>query len=122
MEGDKTYYRKLIRDNVPANMQAKGVAFEARTLQPEEFREALLKKVGEEASGLENAKDRSELIAELADLIAVLDEVKKLESISEEELEAAVLGNLEKKGGFKDRVYLEWSSNSDNYKTNEKNG
>lgn len=117
---DRAYYRKLIRDKVPENMRAKGVAFETRVLDDEEFRTMLLKKVEEEASALPASKDKNELVSELADVLAVIEEIKKHEGITQEEIDAALEKAFAKKGGFDDRIFLEWSSSSDNYQTNEK--
>lgn len=102
-------------------MKDLGVAFETRTLTPDEFRIMLLKKVEEEASGVSEAKSREELISELADVLDVIAEIQRVDSISDEEIHAAQKRNTEKKGGFNDRVFLEWSLD-DGYTTNEKKG
>ena len=119
MEVQKTFYRKLIRDYVPKKMESLGVAFEVRTLDVEEFRTELLKKVEEEASGVPQATTREELIGELADTLDVIEEIQRLEHIQTEEILEAQQKNAEKKGGFLERIFLEWSADN-GYKTNEK--
>lgn len=115
----KVYYRKLIRDNIPEKIAAAGAHCEVRTLAPEEYEHALLRKVEEEASGVAGATSRTVLIEELADVLAVIEEIRTLKNISDEELEAAYRKGMEKKGGFEKRLFLEWSSD-DGYKSNEK--
>lgn len=118
---DRIYYHKLIRDNVPGNMDKKGVDYETRVLVDEEYRKELIKKVAEEAVGLQHSKDRDELIDELCDVRAVIEAIYKLESITQEELDAAFKKNMDKKGGFNDKIWLEWSADT-GYKTNEPKG
>ncbi len=120
MKSSITHYNKLIRDNIPAKMDKKGIGYEARKLSAKEYEQELLKKVSEEASGVAQAKTKSEIIAELADLLDVIDEVKRLKNIKPSELKNAQKENTKRKGGFKKRLFLLWSSNADGYKTNKK--
>ncbi|PIV83738.1 MAG: hypothetical protein COW51_03305 [Candidatus Moranbacteria bacterium CG17_big_fil_post_rev_8_21_14_2_50_44_12] len=57
----KIFYQKLIRDKIPEKMTRVGAAFEIRHLGKKEFEKELLKKVGEEASGLPKAKKKEEI-------------------------------------------------------------
>jgi predicted house-cleaning noncanonical NTP pyrophosphatase (MazG superfamily) len=115
---EKVFYNKLIRDKVPGIMEAKGKAFEIRKLNDKEFEKELVKKVEEEASGLQNAQTREELIGEMADVIDVIEEIKKLKNISDEEIKTERLKNMEKKGGFDEKIFLVWSE-KDDYQSNE---
>ena len=115
---DKIYYKKLIRDNIPEKIRAKGSECETRELSLEEFKHALRVKIGEEASELTNAATKDDFLTELADIFIVLSEIQTIEGVSDEELEAAIEENYQKKGGFEKRLFLEWSSN-DGY-TSEK--
>ena len=117
----RTYYRKLIRDKVPEKMRRLGKAFEVRTMARKEFRTELLKKVGEEASALPKLKKGKEIAPEIADVLDVLDEVRREFKIPAREIAKARKENEKKKGGFKKRVYLLWSQ-SDDYTTNERRG
>lgn len=117
----RVYYRKLIRDKVPDAMRRKGVAFEARNMPVAEFKKELLKKVGEEASALPALKKAKDIMAELADVLDVAAEIQKVFKISSAALRAAQKENAVRKGGFKKRVYLEWSEDN-GYKTNERKG
>jgi predicted house-cleaning noncanonical NTP pyrophosphatase (MazG superfamily) len=115
----KIFYKKLIRDKVPAKMDARGVSYEVRTLKQQEFKRELLKKAEEEASGVAASVKRVDIIAELADLIDVTDEIRRVFGISDDELQKAQKLNAEKKGGFEKKIFLEWSGDT-GYKTNEK--
>lgn len=118
MNEGRLTFNKLIRDKVAERMQERGVEYSARTLSEEEYKAELLKKVGEEALGVQNAQTREELVSEMADVLEVLSALRKLEGITEEEIETALTRNMEKKGGFDTRTFLEWTAD-DGYKTNE---
>lgn len=115
----KIYYRKLIRDKIPEKIKSKGSELSFRVLNKRDFVRELIKKVGEEASGLLSARTKKELINELADVIDVIEEIKKMKKISSKEIEDARKKSMTKKGGFKDRIFLIWSSD-DKYRTNER--
>ena len=117
-EIEKVFYNKLIRDKIPEIMSSKDKAFEIRELDDVEYEKELIKKVEEEASGLQSANTREELVSELADTIDVIDEIKKLKNISEEEIRSGQLKNAEKKGGFEKKIFLVWSQ-KDDYQSNE---
>lgn len=115
----KIYYHKLIRDNIPDKIRGKGEECEVRQITDEsEFEQELLKKVKEEASALAMVRTKAEFLDELADLMEVLDALKELLAVSPEEVRATRVENQQKKGGFKKRYFLHWSSDSD-YKSNE---
>jgi len=115
----RVFYNKLIRDNIPSKMDGKGVAYEVRGIDDkQEFEQELLKKVMEEASGLSRVRSRGDFLDEYADLMAVLDELTSLKEFSEADIRIAIEDNIKKKGGFKKRIFLNWSEDS-GYKSNE---
>jgi len=72
-------YNKLVRDKIPAILDAKGVPYEKRVATPEEFKEELLKKLGEEMNELKEAiEDPEKQVEELADVIEVLMALKTI--------------------------------------------
>lgn len=115
----KVFYNKLVRDRIPEVIKKAGGLAEFKELSPEEFKKELLLKVGEEASGLLNAESKEKLASEIADIYAVLDEIKKLEGVSQEDIDEAMRKNFEKKGGFDKRLFLVWSEDT-GYKSNER--
>ncbi len=118
---NKITYNKLIRDKIPEIIRARGAECEVETLDDVRFAEEIMKKVVEEAGGLSQARNREELLEEIGDVMVVLDEVRKLNGISKEEVDTAMADNLALKGGFDKHVYLHWSSD-DAYHSNEKSG
>ncbi|MGB6838899.1 MAG: nucleoside triphosphate pyrophosphohydrolase [Microgenomates group bacterium] len=115
----KVYYRKLIRDNIPRKMRRVGADFSCKILNKRTFLKELLKKVGEEASGLLNAKNRKGLIEELADVVDVIEEIKRVKKISSADIKTIQKRNKKLKGGFRKRIFLIWSEDT-GYKTNER--
>ncbi|MFH0952453.1 MAG: nucleoside triphosphate pyrophosphohydrolase [Patescibacteria group bacterium] len=115
----RKYYNKLIRDKVPENMGRKDAAYETKKLNANEYRQELLKKVGEEASALPKCNNKEEIITELVDVEEVTDEIKRVFKITDNDLKEAREKGRRKKGGFKKRLFLFWSED-DGYQTNER--
>jgi len=115
----RVFYNKLIRDGIPKKITKQGGEFEIRKIEDQnEFQQELLKKVSEEARGLSHCRSREDFLQEYADLMVVLDTLTKEMDFSEADIKIALEENLEKKGGFKDRIFLHWSSD-DTHKSNE---
>ena len=114
----KIYYNKLIRDKIPERIIESGGDYKVRKLKDKEFAKELLKKVGEEASGLLAAKTKRNIIKELADVIDVTEEIMKVKGISNQEIKKQQQENKKLKGGYKKRLFLYWSSDT-GYRTNE---
>ena len=115
----KIYYNKLIRDKIPEKIHSKGSDLKAVRLNRRQFEQELLKKAEEEAGGLAASKDNEEFLSELADLLVVIEELKRVKHISSAQIAKALRKNFNEKGGFKKKLFLVWSSD-DNYKTNER--
>lgn len=115
----KIHYNKLVRDNIPQVIRNNGGDFKIKRLSDKEFEKELIRKVGEEASGLLGAKNKKDLISELADVLDVIEAIKRLKGISNQEIKKLQKEAYERKGGFKGKLYLLWSSDT-GYKTNEK--
>ncbi len=116
---ERIYYNKLVWDNVPDIIRAKGKECEVRELTDEEFDLELLKKVEEEASALPETTTKQELIDEIADVITVIEYIKTRKGITELDIADALERHVHKRGRFEKRLFLVWSSDS-TYVTNEK--
>ena len=116
---NKIYYYKLVRDKIPDIIKKSGGLAKFRKLTSGQFEKELLKKVGEESSALPRVKSKKELIDELADVVEVISEIKKFKKITEKQIKAARKTNMDKKGGFKKKLYLVWSEDT-GYRTNER--
>lgn len=115
---DRVFYNKLIRDKIPDTITKTGGAFEVRTIEDDaEFEQELLKKVAEEGLALARVHTREEFLDEYADLAIVLQELMCAMGFTKEDEALAIARNLERKGGFADRLFLHWSSG--NYISNE---
>lgn len=115
----RVYYNKLIRDRIKDKIEQNGEACEVRQITDEtEFQQELLKKVAEEANALARSRTREEFIDEYADLMVVLDTLTAQLELSEAEVSLALKENLERKGGYQERLFLNWSDDS-GYESNE---
>lgn len=105
-------YNKLIRDFIPKKIEANSEAYEVRVITDDaEFEKELLKKVTEEASELSKTTSRDAFLAEYADLMVVLDALTAHFEFSSADIKDALSQNVEKKGLFKEKLFLSWSGN-----------
>ena len=104
LEGEDVSYQKLVRDNIPAIIEQKEkCSCITRVLDDKEYLEELNKKIQEElAEYLESGE-----IEELADLEEVLRAILDSKGVSYEEFEKIRKAKVNKRGAFKDRIYLE---------------
>ncbi len=115
----KIFYNKLVRDEIQNKIESNGEMCEIREITDEnEFEQELLKKITEEAQALSRTTSRTEFLGEYADLMVVLDALTALMEFSEADIKTAIEENVNKKGLYKKRHYLHWSSDG-NYKSNE---
>lgn len=99
----KYVYNKLVRDKIPQEINnVKGRKASYRVLNQAEYIQELDKKLFEEAH--EFVEEHS--IEELADLMEVVLTIMEVKNISIEEVEKARILKQNKKGGFKDKIYL----------------
>ena len=93
-------YNKLVRDNIPNILDAKGVPYEKRIASPEEYRLELIKKLTEETREFSEAGSPEEL----ADILEVVEALRQLPEYSDvEELRKK---KLAERGGFTKRIIL----------------
>jgi predicted house-cleaning noncanonical NTP pyrophosphatase (MazG superfamily) len=115
----RVYYNKLVRDNIPAKIEAKKEACEFRKISDvQELQQELFKKIQEEASSLAMCRAKAAFLEEYCDLMVVLETLINQLEISHEELIAARKENLMRKGAYKHGYYLHWSADV-NYQSNE---
>jgi predicted house-cleaning noncanonical NTP pyrophosphatase (MazG superfamily) len=96
---------KLIRDALPAMMRAQGLTVEDRRLGDDDYRAALLTKLGEEAAEAGAAHADEALLEELADVSEVTHALLALIGRTPADLELVRLAKREARGGFDGRVY-----------------
>ena len=115
----KIYYNKLIRDKIPEKMSKSGAAFKIKRLTTKQYEKELFKKVFEESDGLVAAKTRDELTGEIADVLEVLEEIRKFKKIKSSCIRDARIKNMQRKGGFQKRLFLYWAEDT-GYRSNER--
>lgn len=93
-------YNKLVRDNIPEILDAKGVSYEKRIADEEEYKIELLRKLNEEISEFSTEAD----VEELADVLEVIEALKKLPEY--ENVEEIRLRKRQERGGFDKRIIL----------------
>ena len=96
-------HNKLVRDRIPEIIEKSGKTAYRRILNNEEYIAELDRKLNEECA--EYQADKS--IEELADMLEVMYAIAQARGYSIEELEQVRAEKAEKRGGFKDRIYLE---------------
>ena len=97
-------YNKLVRDKIPKIIESnEGRSCKTRILNDEEYLEELNKKIQEEL----NEYLESGEVEELADLEEVLRAILDSKGVSYEEFEEIRQEKVNKRGAFKERIYLE---------------
>ena len=94
--------QKLVRDKIPAIIQAQGKTPSIRILSDAEYTAALEKKLDEEVA--EFHKDQN--LEELADILEVVYALTENLGYSKEELQTLREKKAIERGGFRDRVFL----------------
>lgn len=98
-------YNKLVRDKIPSQINSKGDRNATwRVLNDNEYINELNKKLLEEANEFIEANDSEEL----ADIMEVVESIMKIKNISWDEVKEKQQEKKRKKGGFSERIYLEY--------------
>ena len=100
-------YNKLIRDRIPEIIARDGKTYETEVMGLEEYQQALLTKVVEEAQEAAAAKP-DKLKIELADLMEVLQATLQAFEILPEEVQSIQQDRKANRGGFDKRLKLLW--------------
>lgn len=104
---EKVIHNKLVRDKIPKIIYRNGGKPITRTVQGDEFREALKLKILEEANELVNARTKNNELEEIIDIIEAINEYMKLEKVSVDDAESMRKLKERKRGGFKKAIILE---------------
>ena len=97
-------YNKLVRDKIPEIIIADGKKPIIRILDNDEYLQELDKKLNEEIA--EYQADKS--VEEMADVLEVLQAICIARGYSLEELEALRAKKANERGGFADKIFLEY--------------
>lgn len=99
-------YNKLVRDNIPSIIEGKGETPITRILNEEEYKKELEKKLYEEYNEVLEASGEDR-VEELADMIAVIKYLAKLEGKELEDVIKTADEKSTKRGAFNDKIFLE---------------
>lgn len=95
-------FNKLVRDRIPAIIEAGGERPVTRILNDEEYLRCLEQKLDEETAEYHEGKN----LEELADILEVVYALAEAGGHSREELLSVYEKKHEARGGFADRVFL----------------
>ena len=95
-------YNKLVRDKIPQIIESDGKICEMEILSDCEYLKMIDVKLDEELA--EYHKDQN--LEELADILEVIHAAAVARGYSVEELEALRKKKAEKRGGFRDKIFL----------------
>lgn len=99
-------YNKLVRDRIPEIITKQGLTLTTRILEADEYLTELRTKLQEETNEFLTAESSSEAIEELADMLEVIHALAERHGASVQELERIRADKADKRGGFRDRIYL----------------
>lgn len=97
-------YNKLVRDKIPEIIEADNKKCVTHILKDDEYIAALETKLNEEVA--EYQADKS--IEEMADVLEVLQAICVARGYTLDELESVRAQKAEKRGGFKEKIFLEY--------------
>lgn len=97
-------HNKLVRDKIPEIIESTGKTCVTHILTKEEYIVALEKKLNEEVA--EYQKDKN--LEEMADILEVLQALCIARGYRLDELEAMREKKAKERGGFKDKIFLEY--------------
>lgn len=97
-------YNKLVRDKIPEIIEEDGKTCKTRILSDEDYIASLEAKLNEEVAEYQADKN----IEEMADVLEVLQAICIARGYSLEELEAVRAKKANERGGFADKIFLEY--------------
>lgn len=103
-------HNKLVRDKIPEIIAANGGVSEVRTLNDDEYRQALLIKLVEEAQELLESGGSVEERADVAEVLRALDQSFGFDADTVDRVQQE---KLLKRGGFTLKLFLESATTND---------
>ena len=96
-------YNKLVRDKIPEIIKEDKRCPKIKILEKDEYKKELDKKLIEEVT--EYIEDDN--IEEIADVLEVIYAILEFKNVSKEEIEKVRIDKKNKRGAFKERIFLE---------------
>ncbi|MEL6384838.1 MAG: nucleoside triphosphate pyrophosphohydrolase [Cyanobacteria bacterium J06626_18] len=101
-------YNKLIRDRIPNLLEEQQIPFAVETMTTDEYRQALRRKLVEEAQEASEAEG-NDLITELADLLEVIEATLIAYDLDRDQVLACQNQRQRERGGFSQQLRLLWT-------------
>lgn len=105
-------YEKLVRDGIPARLDAAGVRYEVRRATSEEMPALLIAKLQEEIGELLAATTDDEALEEIADVFEVLTALTSQHGADETQTQSRRAAKREARGGFDEGIVLRWAEDA----------
>ncbi|ETI69439.1 nucleoside triphosphate pyrophosphohydrolase [Neobacillus vireti] len=99
-------YNKLVRDRIPEVIESTGKKFSTRILANQEYITELKNKSFEELEEYVQAENDKDAIEELADLLEIIHALAECHGATIETVEVVRQLKAEKRGGFKEKIFL----------------
>lgn len=99
-------HNKLVRDRIPEIIESTGKKFSIKVLNNKEYIKELKNKSREELTEYLNAENDQDAIEELADLLEIIHALTECHGASFKEVEEVRQKKAEKRGGFKEKIFL----------------
>jgi predicted house-cleaning noncanonical NTP pyrophosphatase (MazG superfamily) len=99
-------YRKLVRDKIPQFIRNTGKEYSTEILNDQDYIKCLREKSYEELDEYCATESDGEALEELADLLEIIHALAKHHGSTIEEVEAVRNEKAEKRGGFKEKIFL----------------
>ena len=99
-------YNKLVRDRIPEIIIENGEKPSIRKLKQKEFKTEILKKLVEEVKEVQGAKDRTEMIKELADVQEIMNALYGAYKIERSDVTQLARRRRKERGAFKNKIFL----------------
>lgn len=99
-------YNKLVRDRIPEIIEKTGKKFSTRILDDNEYIKELKKKSFEELQEYVETNNNEDAIEELADVLEIIHALAEYHGVSIEEVEEIRKQKADKRGGFKEKIFL----------------
>lgn len=100
-------YNKLVRDNIPEVIAAKGDEAFTRIMSDEEYKRELEVKLGEEYQEVLCTTTVDERIEELADMVEIIMTLANVEGRNFDDVLETAKVKRKKRGGFEKKIFLE---------------
>ena len=101
-----TTYNKLVRDHIPAIIEASGRTYTVEVFGGEEFDHALRDKLIEEGMEVRDAESQEELVTELADVLEIVETLARWHGVDIDIIRDVQAKRRSERGGFEQRLRL----------------